>query len=192
MLSRETLLLYFRAEIILLSVIPSAVVASECWVLLKVFGDFVKTRTLNTTHSCIGDKKFIFMLVDQVSVDFAREFRVFWSGWKLTRRDCAFYSLKVIPWKGKEAKTNVSWKLCSVWRRIQTNCFTYWYYCAELCNPARCLATEGCRCKLLVHGASKFRCSCRRTCTLSPKCQPCRISLWRRRFAECTDRNFSQ
>lgn len=62
--SRETLHLYFCAEIIVLSVIPSPVVTLEGWVSLQVLGYLIKSGALHSTNGRIGDEKFIFMFVD--------------------------------------------------------------------------------------------------------------------------------
>lgn len=61
------------AEIIVLRVIPTPVVALERSELLKVFGNFVETGTLHTANGRVGDEKLVFVFVDQVFVDLARE-----------------------------------------------------------------------------------------------------------------------
>lgn len=81
----------------MLRVVPSAVMALEARVLLQVFGNLVKTGTLHTAHGCVGDKKFVFMFVDQVAVDFAGEFRVFGSLRQLAAGDRTFNLSEVIP-----------------------------------------------------------------------------------------------
>lgn len=87
----------FSAEIVVLRVVPSAVVALEAGVLLQVFGDFVETRTLHTAHGCVGDEKFVLMFVDQVAIDFAGKFRVFGGLRQLAAGDRTFNLSEVIP-----------------------------------------------------------------------------------------------
>lgn len=87
----------FSAEIGMLRVVPSTVVALEGGELLQVLGNFVETRTLHTANGCVGDKKFVFMFVDQVAVDFAGEFRVFGSLRQLAAGDRAFNLSEIIP-----------------------------------------------------------------------------------------------
>lgn len=61
--------MYFSAEIVVLCEVPSAIVTLEARVLLKVLGYLVEAGALHSTNGCIGYKKLILVLVDQVAVD---------------------------------------------------------------------------------------------------------------------------
>lgn len=98
----ETLML--DAEIVVLGVVPSTVVASECRIFLQIFGDFIKSSTLNTANCGVGDEKFVLVFVDQVAVNFAGELRVF-RGWRqLATRNGSFNLSEVVPWRKKTKK----------------------------------------------------------------------------------------
>lgn len=81
----------------MLRVVPSAVVAHKARELLQVLGNLIEPGTLHTAHCCVGDKEFVFMFVDQVSVDFAGEFRMFGSLGQLAAGDRTFDLSKIIP-----------------------------------------------------------------------------------------------
>jgi len=76
--------LYFRAEVVVLGVVPSTIVALKRRVADKVLGDFVKASTLHTAHGCVWDKKLVLVFIYEVSVNLAGEFCMFGGGRQLT------------------------------------------------------------------------------------------------------------
>lgn len=105
--SRESFDLDLRAEIVMLRVVPPPIVTKEAGVFLERFRDLVKASTLHSANGRIGDEEFVLMFIDQIAINFAREFRMVGGLRQLATCDGAFNLFEVIPWS-KERKMNLS------------------------------------------------------------------------------------
>ena len=96
--SRKLLHLYLRAKIhiTVYRVIPTTVFTLNGWKLMQVLGYLMKTCALYSTTRSIGDEKLIFVLIYQISIDFAGKLCVVWWHGKLTRCYWVLDSLIII------------------------------------------------------------------------------------------------